>query len=120
LHWTLELDSKSSPLKVLQTRVGADPGDPARRQFIIDFGGPGLDLSLNESPNAETRSGENGVISHVQVIKNELSKSWRAIFSLTPKAGNNGSIDIQCTLKAGNKALSETWNYRWNPLLNQK
>ena len=35
-------DLKLSDNKVVATRVGADPRDPQRRQFAIDFAGPKL------------------------------------------------------------------------------
>jgi glucans biosynthesis protein len=118
LQWATQPDAKFGPLKVLQTRAGADLGDAAKRKFVIDFGGKNEALAQSP-PAAIAHCGENATISDVQVIKNEVSQCWRVIFSLTPKAGNTGVIDIDCALKSGDNLLSETWRYQWSPSSNK-
>lgn len=118
LQWATQPDAKFTPLKVLQTRSGADAGDAAKRKFVIDFGGKNAALG-QAAPEAVVRGGDNGTIADVQVIKNEVSQCWRVIFSLTPKAGSKGPVDIDCALKAGGNVLSETWRYQWSPSSNK-
>jgi glucans biosynthesis protein len=118
LHWAAEPDANFSLLKVAQTRIGVEPRDTKKRQIMVDFRVTGE--FTEPQPAAVVQAGEGGVVSDVQVLKNELSRSWRVIFSFTPKAENAGSVDIQCALKAGDKPLSEIWKYRWEPLPNKK
>ncbi len=115
LHWAMEPDANVSTNRVLQTRIGADPRDGSQRQFVIDFDAKSNGISAEEAPQAQVRCGDNAVISEVQVFKNEVSKSWRVIFRLKPKAVNEDSIDIECALTKNAKVFSETWLYHWNP-----
>jgi glucans biosynthesis protein len=115
LLWASQPDSSFSTNRVLQTRIGGDPRDASKRQFVIDFEAKNSGLGTNQPPRAVVSCGENALISDTQVFKNLLSESWRVIFSLKPKAGNNDSVDIQCALKRGDQPLSETWVYQWNP-----
>ena len=101
--------------RVLQTRVGADPGDASKRQFVIDFGIRENGSSATTPPQAVVQCGENATVSNTQIFRNTFSESWRVIFSLKPKAGNKESVDIQCAVKRGAETLSETWKYLWNP-----
>jgi periplasmic glucans biosynthesis protein len=117
LYWTRETDMKGlSQNKVLATRVGADPRDARRRQFAIDFGGPGLD-SLPESapPQPIASCSANAAIVENQVFRNPFNKAWRVMLKLEPKAGNADPVDIRCTLKKGEEVVSETWTYLWSP-----
>jgi glucan biosynthesis protein len=34
---------------------------------------------------------------------------------MRPKDGNKEPVDLRCTLKKGNDAISETWSYLWSP-----
>jgi glucans biosynthesis protein len=117
LHWTARPDAKFAPCKASQTRIGKDPGDQKKRQIMIDFeANEALPLS-GENPKADVKASENGTVEHVQVFKNEIGKSWRVIFSLTPKANDPGLVDIRCALNAGGRVASEVWDYQWKPLL---
>ena len=119
LQWALRPDAKFSPCKVAQTRIGKDPGDPKKRQVVVDFeASEALPLTA-ETPKADVKAGENATVEHVQVFKNEIGKNWRVIFSLTPKANDPGLVDIRCALNAGGRVASEVWNYQWKPLLNK-
>jgi glucans biosynthesis protein len=116
LQWGSRPDAKFPVCKVSQTRVGQDPGDAKKRQVVIDFeASEGLPLT-SEVPKAEVKGSENATVEHVQVFKNEIGKSWRVIFSLTPKANDEGLVDIRCALNAGGRVASEVWNYQWKPL----
>jgi glucan biosynthesis protein len=118
LHWALRPDEKFAPCKVAQTRVGKNPADPNKRQVVIDFdANNGLPLT-SEPPKADVKASDNASISDLQVFKNDIGKTWRVIFSLTPKANDAGLIDIRCALNAGGHVASEVWNYEWKPLSN--
>ena len=117
LCWTREPALKRSPPnKVLATRVGADPRDPQRRQFAIDFGGTDLNAIPESAPPQPIAScSENAVIVENQVFRNPFSNTWRVMLKLEPKAGNTDPVDIRCTLKKGKEVISETWTYLWSP-----
>lgn len=119
LHWAARPDAKFAPCKVVQTRVGKDPGDQKKRQMVIDFAPTEMLPLTSDVPKADVNAGETATVSSVQVFKNEIGKSWRVIFSLTPKANDEGLMDIRCTLNAGGRAVSEIWSYQWKPLLNK-
>jgi glucans biosynthesis protein len=118
LYWTRdETDMKLSIQdKALATRIGADPRDPQRRQFVIDFGGPKLGLLPENSPPQVVAScSTNASILEPQIFRNPFRSTWRAVIKLEPKPGNKDPVDIRCTLKKGEEVLSETWTYLWSP-----
>jgi glucans biosynthesis protein len=117
LYWTShESDLKLSENKVLATRVGADPRDPQRRQFAIDFTGPKLSAIPDTAPpQAIVNCSTNAAILAPQVFRNPFNDSWRVMLTLEPMPGNKDPVDIRCTLKKGEEVLSETWTYHWSP-----
>ena len=116
LYWTREADRQLSANKVLATRIGADPRDPQRRQFAIDFVGPKLDtIPENAPPQSIASCSTNAVIVENQVFRNPFSHSWRVMLKLEPKPGNTDPVDIRCTLQKGEEVLGETWTYLWSP-----
>ena len=73
----------------MATRIGADPRDPQRRQFAIDFAGPKLNaLPENSPPQAIASCSTNAVIVDNQVFRNPFNDSWRVMLKLEPKPGN--------------------------------
>jgi periplasmic glucans biosynthesis protein len=116
LYWTRETDLKLSQNRVIATRVGADPADPQRHQFAIDFAGPKLAaLADANPPEAIASCSENAAIIERQVFRNPFSNSWRVMLKLAPKPDNKDPVDLRCTLKKGDEVLSETWTYFWSP-----
>jgi glucans biosynthesis protein len=117
LYWSSsESDLKLSENKVLATRVGADPRDPQRRQFALDFAGPKLKAIPESSPPvAVANCTTNASIVENQVFYNPFNDSWRVMLKLEPAPGNQDPVDIRCTLMKGEEPLSETWTYHWSP-----
>jgi len=116
LYWTRETDMNLSPNKVLATRVGADPSEPRRREFVIDFGGPKLSpLPESAAPEAIASCSTNAAIVENQVFRNHYADTWRVMLKLEPKPDNKDPVDLRCTLKKGDEVLSETWTYLWSP-----
>jgi glucans biosynthesis protein len=117
LYWTThESDLKLSENKVIGTRVGADPRDAQRRQFVIDFAGPKLKaIPETAPPQAIASCSTNAAIVDNQVFFNLFNDSWRVMLKMEPKPGNNDPVDIRCTLNKGEEVLSETWTYHWSP-----
>jgi glucans biosynthesis protein len=100
---------------VISTRVGVDPRDPQRREFVIDFGGPKLNaLSADAPPDAVASCSTNATVVS-QIFRNPFNNTWRATLKLEPKPNNKDPVDIRCTLQRGEEVLSETWTYLWSP-----
>jgi glucans biosynthesis protein len=119
LQWAMRPDAKFAPCKVIQTRIGKDSTDQKKRKVVIDFDAGAAWPLDKEIPKADVMAGTNADISDLQVFKNEIGKSWRVIFSLTPKADNSDLVDIRCALNADGRVVSENWNYEWKPLSNK-
>jgi glucans biosynthesis protein len=100
--------------KAVATRVGLDAADPRRRLFVIDFDIPSLASEANP-PKAETSCSENALLANTDLFWNGEAKTWRVILKMLPKEGNKEPVDLRCTLKKGNDAISETWSYLWSP-----
>jgi len=116
LSWTRERDLRLSQNRVIATRVGVDPRDPGKRQIVIDFDGPRLVvIPENEPPQAIANCSENATITENQVFANPINHSWRVILKILPKPQNKDPVDLRCTLKVGDEAVSETWTYLWSP-----
>jgi periplasmic glucans biosynthesis protein len=120
LYWTRgETDMKLSgdKDKVVATRLGADPRNPQRRQFAIDFAGPKLSAlpAAAPPPQAIVNCSTNAAIVENQVFRNPFGDSWRVMLKMEPAAGNRQDVDLRCTLQRGEEILSETWTYHWSP-----
>ena len=116
LHWERDTD-RLSPNRVVATRIGADHRNPGRRQIAIDFAGPKL-ASLPDGviPEAVAWCSTNGTITDdTQVFQLPSNGVWRAIIMMEPKPGNREPVDMRCTMKRGEEALTETWTYLWSP-----
>ena len=114
LYWTRETDMSLSTNKVVSTRVGLDPRNASQHLFVIDFDIPSL-ASEQDPPKADTSCSENAALTETQLYWNPATKTWRVILHMAPKAGNQDPVDLRCTLKKGNDAISETWTYLWSP-----
>jgi glucans biosynthesis protein len=114
LYWTRETDMSLSTNKVVSTRVGVDSRNAARRQFVIDYEVPSL-VSEEDPPKANASCSENGVLTETRLYWNRAAGTWRVILGMEPKSGNKEPVDLRCTLKKGNDAISETWTYLWSP-----
>jgi glucans biosynthesis protein len=101
---------------VVATRVGADPRDPGKRKFVIDFNGPELAaIAENAPPTAIVNCSDNALIVENQPFYNPFDRSWRVILKLQPKPDNKNPVDMRCTLMKGDEVVSETWTYLWSP-----
>ncbi|MFL5166722.1 MAG: glucan biosynthesis protein, partial [Microvirga sp.] len=90
----------------------ADPGDALTRRFLIDFAGGNLAYYLSDPSLVQVvPSASAGQITHTFVVPNEHTKGFRAAFDVKLEAGQ--STDLRAYLRAGNKALTETWTFPW-------
>jgi glucans biosynthesis protein len=89
-----------------------DPGDPLVRRFLVDFAGGNLAYYLGDPGLVQVvPSASAGQITHTFVVPNEHIRGFRAAFDVRLESGQ--STDLRAYLRAGNKALTETWTFPW-------
>lgn len=110
-------EERYSPNYVKATRIGAAPENPKVRDFVIDFTGEDLQARPAEQlPEVIVSCPEGrGHFSKAIAQKNPIDGSWRVFLKFEPAPGNSEPIPLRCTLKDGDKVLSETWDYLWTP-----
>jgi glucans biosynthesis protein len=94
--------------------VGGPPGQPKDgeiRRFVIDFEGGQLKDLPADAPVEAAVTVAQGELTLPITRKNEVTGGWRVFFDLYP-AGSE-PVELRCTLRLGDKALSETWVYQW-------
>ena len=101
----------------IATRVGVDPRDPGKRQFVIDFDGPRLIvIPETDPPQAIASCSDNAAITECQVFPNPYQplvardSQARAASPATRTRWTSGA-----RLKKGEEIVSETWTYLWSP-----
>ena len=103
-------------IKTYQTQARAlgskEVASPGSRRFIIDFSGGDLayyatDPSLVQVVPTST----NGRITRSFLVPNLHINGFRAAIDVELPPGQ--STDLRAFLKAGNKALTETWTFPW-------
>jgi periplasmic glucans biosynthesis protein len=89
-----------------------DPSDPTTRRFLVDFAGGNLPYYLQAPEQVQVvPTASVGKITHTFIVPNEHIRGFRAAFDVKLEAGQ--STDLRAYLRAGNKALTETWTHPW-------
>lgn len=117
LHWQAEEPFKTSLARCVATRIGRG-GEPGKRppgvhKFEVEFkGGELAGLAPGISPQA-VLSCTGGKISNAttEAVPDGDAGHWRAFFDLEAKE----TVDIRLFLKSGEKTLTETWLYQFQP-----
>ncbi len=106
MTWTAESLVERDLGRFVATRIGANMrGD--RRLVVLDLAGAGTspdDLTLEVSASA-------GTVFHPLVQKNQAINGLRANFEFDPAGAQ--MIEFRAVVRDGEKAVSETWLYRW-------
>jgi glucans biosynthesis protein len=85
---------------------------PGSRRFIIDFSGGDLAYFSNDpSLDAVVPTSTNGRIIRSFLVPNPHIGGFRACIDVELQPGE--STDLLAFLKAGNRALTETWTFPW-------
>jgi glucans biosynthesis protein len=114
LHWYADDPVRPPRGRTLATRVGALT-DSDETIFVIDFGkGELAKLPPSAQVTADVSANEGAEIRHVVTEYNPYTKGWRVAFRLAAGDSEN-PIELRCFLKNADKALTETWSYRWTP-----
>jgi glucans biosynthesis protein len=106
--------------RVVSTRMG-NGGQPGTvrprgvRKFMVEFLGDALkDVPFGAKPEA-VLSASRGSFSYVftEAVPNDVPGHWRAQFDLT--AQGEEPVEMRAFLRLGDKVLSETWLYQYQP-----
>jgi glucans biosynthesis protein len=86
--------------------------DPAVRRFLIDFEGGDLAFYHRHPDLVQVvPSASHGTILRSFITPNPHIRGFRAVFDL--RAVPNQTTNLRAFLRAGDKALTETWTYPW-------
>lgn len=106
ISWTAESLVDRDLGRFIATRIGSNMrGD--RRLVVLDLAGAGTspeDLTLEVTSSA-------GTVFHPLVQKNPAIGGLRANFEFDP--GGAPVVEFRAVVRDGEKAVSETWLYRW-------
>jgi periplasmic glucans biosynthesis protein len=85
---------------------------PGARRFIVDFAGGDLAYHLAQPEKVEiVPSISAGRITRAFLVPNLKTEGFRAFIDLVVEPGQ--SVDLRAFLRAGTKALTETWTCPW-------
>ncbi|WP_157215706.1 glucan biosynthesis protein [Flavisphingomonas formosensis] len=120
LHWTANDPFPPNIATCVATRIGrgGQPGQPrpkGREKFVVEFYGQTLaGLPFGTLPEAVLSSSA-GSFSDVftEAVPDGVAGHWRAQFDFAP--AGPGPVDMRLYLKLGDRTLSETWLYHYDP-----
>ncbi len=106
IRWCDRPQFPSRLARVVATRSGPNL-DRTAIQFVVDYETP---MEFAEDIRVEVGN-SSGSVHNAGVQANPESGGARARFELTPEGAD--LVELRLVLKSGDKALSETWLYRW-------
>ncbi|MDB5641331.1 MAG: opgD [Hyphomicrobiales bacterium] len=111
------LSPNGRAISTYQTQARAlgsqEPIPPGSRRFIIDFAGGELRYFLTQPELVEfVPSSTVGDIKRAFVVPNAQTGGFRAAFDVQVEPG--ATTDLRGYLRAGQRALTETWTYPWH------
>jgi periplasmic glucans biosynthesis protein len=90
----------------------AESPPPGATRFLIDFSGGDLSYYMSDPSLVETiATASNGRILRTFLTPNAHSRGFRAGVDVAVEPGQ--STDLRVFLRAGTKALTETWTFPW-------
>lgn len=120
LYWGAQPPARPPLAQCVATRTGLGGVVGKKREyfswrFAVDFAGGGLATLID---NAEVNAVVKASAGRVEIVSARplrQIKGYRAMFDLVPPDASSEQIDIRLFLRNGDKTLSETWLYQWNP-----
>lgn len=89
-----------------------EPVTPGTHRFLIDFSGGDLAYYASDPSQAElVATASNGAVLRGSVFANPHVNGLRAMFDVAVKPGE--TADLRAFLRAGSRALTETWTLPW-------
>ena len=89
------------------------PGEATHRRFMVDFTGGNLEYYLPDPSQVQlVPSVSAGQVTHTFLVPNPRIGGFRAAIDVKLEPGQ--STDMRAFLRAGNRALTETWTFPWS------
>jgi glucans biosynthesis protein len=120
MHWSTEFPLVMPLGQTVATRTGLGGVVGQRRKyfawrFAIDFAGGELGTIPNNGSVEPVITASRGVVEITSARPLDSVGGYRAMFDIRPMDDSTDAIDLRVFLRANGQALTETWNYQWNP-----
>jgi glucans biosynthesis protein len=120
LHWQADEPYPTELARCVATRLGngGQPGQPRPqgvRKFMVEFqGAPLADLPFGVKPEPVLWASR-GTFSYIftEAVPDDVPGHWRAQFDLA--INGKEPVEMRLFLRAGEKILSETWLFQYQP-----
>jgi len=117
LHWTRADPSPAALGHVRATRIGRALGRSAQGvsnlRFVVDFEGKYIEsVPAKEKLSVNLKHSDAVTVVNSNVFKNEINNTWRLAIEI---ADPGKAIDLRAFLLRGEKAITETWTFTWQP-----
>ena len=118
LYWQDDEPHPTDLARVVATRIGrggvpGQPVPPNRWKFVIDFAGGPLATMAPRYDVKPVLTLSQGEVHTPYVVKVVGTDRWRAFFDVALQ--DRAAIDMRCYLRLGDRTLSETWLYQFQP-----
>jgi len=120
LHWGSKMPAPPALAQTVATwsGIGGQVGgqrDHFSWRFVVDFAGGGLAALGKDAKVEPVITLSQGSAEIVSARPLESVHGYRAMFDVRPPEGSTRPIDLRLFLREGDRALTETWLYQWNP-----
>jgi len=120
LHWGSRMPFAPPLAQVVATRTGIGGVIGRKRtyfswRFAVDFGGGELARLPKGAEVEAVITASRGQIEITSARPLATINGYRAMFDLKPTDDSIEPINLRMYLRAGKRALSETWIYQWTP-----
>jgi periplasmic glucans biosynthesis protein len=120
LHWGSRMPFTSPLAQVAATRTGIGGVIGRKRtyfswRFAVDFAGGPLTQLPKDAKVEAVITASRGEIEITSARPLTEINGYRAMFDLKPTDESVTPINLRLYLRAGKRALSETWMYQWTP-----
>jgi glucans biosynthesis protein len=113
LHFGADPPAEGKPARTVSTRVAR--GEKGQVRFVVEFAGDALREAGAPVTAQISVSGGKLVEQHTEA--NAFTSGVRASFEVLPEGPD---VELRAFLKAGDRVLSETWSYLWQPTPSQR
>ncbi len=120
LSWGSKMPAGPSLAEVVATRTGiggivGQKRTHYSRRFVVDFAGGGLAHLAGHARVEPVISTSRGRIELPSARPLTSVRGYRAMFDVRLLDDDAAPIDLRLFLRAGDRALTETWLYQWTP-----
>jgi len=120
LHWGGPTPGTPEVARVVATHTGIGgvigrPRTYYSRRFVVDFAGGALARLPAKTRVEPVIYASRGSVEITSARPLAAIRGYRAMFDLKPTDERSDPIDLRLYLRAGGRALTETWLYQWTP-----